>query len=148
MKQPYYENIRGVPENNKVHPSLGCVLFSANLYAPNGFRRHYIAGHAMLTLLQPGEYWPHGAGEVVPVSLSHVHVGAKMRKYGHATALVKACLGYAARRRWPVVLRVTPYGRGASMLDVDQLTHWYARMGFRLLEKHDGITYMAIDYRR
>jgi len=128
---------------------MRCVLFSSNLRVPTGFGRStYLAGHAMLTLLQPGDHWPVMAGSIVPVELSHVHVSARFRSAGYGGQLARQAIGYATRRRWPIALRVTPYGRGSTALNEDQLVAWYAKLGFRLLDRDGGISYMALDYRR
>lgn len=142
MRQLTYTDVRGIIENAKVHPNIKTAIFSCTLRAPLGFRT-VIAGHAMLSMLAPGDHWP-ARGTTVPVELSHVHVAAAYRSYGYATAMVKRCLAYAARRHWPVVLRITPYGRGRGALNADELMAWYGRMGFRLVEKTGGTAYMSL----
>jgi len=132
---------RGLRENNDLFGNITNAVFSASLWYGKRLSNANCVGHAMLTLMSPGEVWPHhDKGTTIPVELSNVFVSHDLRQQGIATTLVSKCLAYCNRKNWECVLRVTPYGSGH--LTAAQLVTWYKRLGFYTYAQLDETHYM------
>jgi ribosomal protein S18 acetylase RimI-like enzyme len=67
--------------------------------------------------------------------ISRINVPKKHRGQGRATALLKQIMADADREGVTLYLEVTPSGG----LDLDQLTRWYQRHGFRHMQTGSNV---------
>lgn len=133
---------RGLPENHELFRNIANAVFSASLWYGKRLSSANVIGHAMLTLMTPGEVWPtHEGGTTIPVELSNVFVSPDLRNQGIATTLVNKCLAHCNRKNWECVLRVTPYGSGH--LSNDDMVKWYIRLGFAVYARNNGTYHMV-----